>query len=293
MIAQPALKPKRNIVLPSLSRGGTELLIHAILIGIGIIYIFPFVWTLGSALKTNAEFFSQGINPFPAGEWQWSNFANAWTRANFSQYMLNTLFVAFGAAILSIFLASITAYALSRLDIPGKNIIVGLIGIIFLLPQGYTIISTYELFGKFGLLTSLLPVVIIVSFGSIPLNAFFLYGFMRTIPAELEEAAVIDGASVWQRYLHLIIPMTRPMLGTLGLFMFLKGWNEFFLSLVFTLSDKSLRTLAVGMYTFVGINSRDWTLICAGAVISIIPVVILFIFLQRYFVEAFAGAVKQ
>lgn len=284
---------RESVILPKLSRSGLELMIHLILIGIGIVYVFPFIWTAGSALKTNAEFFSQGINPFPSGEWQWGNFEQAWVRANFSRFMINTLFVALTTSVLSIFLASITAYTLSRLALPGKNLIITLIGLIFLLPQGYTIISTYEVFQKLRLLTSLWPVIIILSLGHIPLNTFFLYGFMRTIPAELEEAAIIDGASVWQRYTNLILPLCAPMLGTLGLFMFLKGWNEFFLSLVFTLSDQSLRTLPVGMYSFVGVNSRDWTLICAGAMISILPVVILFIFLQRYFVEAFAGAVKS
>lgn len=293
MTAQPIAKRPFTVALPNFRRNSPELLIHLVLIGIGLVYIFPFIWTAGSALKTNAEFFSQGINPFPTGAWQWANFEQAWVKASFSRYMANTLFVALGTASLSIFLASITAYAVARLALPGKNLITGLIGLVFLLPQGYTIISTYEVFGKFHLLSSLLPVIIIVSLGNVPLNAFFLYGFMRTIPLELEEAAVIDGAGVWQRYLYLILPMCKPMLGTLGLFMFLKGWNEFFLSLVFTLSDKSLRTLSIGMYAFVGVNSRDWTLICAGAMISILPVLILFIFLQRYFVEAFAGAVKQ
>jgi raffinose/stachyose/melibiose transport system permease protein len=116
---------------------------------------------------------------------------------------------------------------------------------------------------------------------------------MRSIPGELEEAAIIDGAAVWQRFVYVILPLCRPMLGTLGLFMFLKGWNEFFLSLVFTLGNASLRTLSIGMYAFVGVNSREWTLICAGAVISILPVILLFILLQRYFVQAFAGAIKS
>jgi len=295
-LSRPVLRP---VSTPSgrafrkASRTGRSLLLHAILIGIGLVYIFPFIWTVGSALKTNAEFFSQGMNPFPGGALQWENFSKAWGEANFSQFMINTLFVATATAILSLPLASITAYTIARLDLPGKNAILALVGLLFLLPQGYTIISTYELFGKLHLLTSLWPIVIVLSIGSTPVNTFFLYGFMRTIPIELDEAALIDGATVWQRYLYLMVPLSRPMLGTLGLFMFLRGWNEFFLSLVFTLGSPALRTLSVGMYAFQGVNSRDWTLICAGATISIIPVVILFIFLQRYVVEAFAGAVKS
>jgi ABC-type glycerol-3-phosphate transport system permease component len=293
--AYPAAAPRpgRRSSNKSITRYWREWILHAVLIAIALVYIFPFIWVVGSALKTEREFFSQGINPLPPGELQWQNFQEAWVRANFSQYMFNTVFVAASVAFCSILFGSITAYALSRLDVPGKNGIVALIGILFLLPQGYTIISTYEVMTKFGLIGSLYPVILIVTVGSIPMNTFFLYGYMRSIPNELEEASVIDGATVWQRYLYVIMPMCRPMLGTLGLFMFLKGWNEFFLSLVFTLSNPSLRTLSIGMYAFVGLNSREWTLICAGAVISILPVIILFIFLQRYFVQAFAGAIKS
>jgi ABC-type glycerol-3-phosphate transport system permease component len=274
-------------------RRGGELLLHAVLLIAGFMYIFPFLWMVGSALKTDREFFSQGINPLPPGELQWANFEKAWTKANFSQYMANTFFVALATAILAILIASVTAYTLSRLEVPGKQALMTLVGIIFLLPQGYTIISTYEVMSKLGLVGTLTPVILIIALGHVPMNTFFFYGFMRTIPADLEEAAVMDGATVWQRYLYIILPMCKPMIGTLGLFMFLKGWNEFFLSLVFTFSSPSLRTLSVGMYSFVGLNSREWTLICAGATISIVPVLILFIFLQRYFVEAFAGAVKS
>jgi raffinose/stachyose/melibiose transport system permease protein len=273
-------------------RNGREIAVHLVLLGVGIVYMFPFIWVLGSALKTDREFFSQGINPFPSGVLHWENFEQAWVRANFSQYMLNTLFVAIATAVVAIFIASITAYALARLDVPGKRAIAVLIGVVFLLPQGYTIISTFEVVTKLGLLGSLIPVILILAVGHVPMNTFFLYGYMRSIPGELEEAAIIDGATVWQRYLRVILPLCKPMLGTLGLFMFLKGWNEFFLSLVFTLGTPGLRTLSIGMYAFVGSNSREWTLICAGAVISIIPVILLFIFLQRYFVQAFAGAIK-
>lgn len=284
---------RRDAQIAALLRTGREFGLHIVLLAIGLVYIFPFIWVIGSALKTDREFFSQGINPFPAGALQWANFEQAWVRANFSQYMINTLYVAVATALLSILIGAITAYALARLDVPGKGALITLVGLIFLLPQGYTIISTFEVIQKLNLLNTLTPVILILTAGSIPMNTFFLYGYMRAIPHELEEATIIDGATVPQRFLYLIFPLCRPMLGTLGLFMFLKGWNEFFLSLVFTLGNTNLRTLSIGMYGFVSTNSREWTLICAGAVISIIPVIILYIFLQRYFVQAFAGAIKS
>jgi ABC-type glycerol-3-phosphate transport system permease component len=272
---------------------GRELLLHIVLLTIGAAYIFPFIWMLGSALKTDREFFSQGLNPFPAGEPQWGNFERAWVQANFSQYFFNTLFIAVMTALLTVVFASMTAYALAKLELPGKRFLIAIVGVVFLLPQGYTIIPTFEIIMKLQLLNTLWAVIVIIVTGNLLFSSFMFYGFMRTIPPELEEAAIIDGAAVWQRYLYIALPMTRPMIGTLGLFLFLKGWNEFFLSLVFTLGNTSLRTLSVGMYSFVGMNSREWTLVCAGAAISIVPLIVLFLFLQRYFVAAFAGAVKS
>jgi ABC-type glycerol-3-phosphate transport system permease component len=179
----------------SLMRRLREGALHFVLLVVGALYVFPFIWVLGSALKTDREFFTQGLNPLPAGELQWSNFEQAWVKANFSQYFLNTLYVAIATAILSLFIASITAYTLARLDIPGKNAVLTLVGLIFLLPQGYTIISTFEVMTKINLLGTLTPVILILSIGHVPMNTFFLFGFMRTIPPELEEAAIIDGAT--------------------------------------------------------------------------------------------------
>jgi len=118
-----------------ITRHWREWILHAILLTVGVVCIFPFIWVVGSALKTEREFFSQGLNPFPLGLPQWANFENAWVRANFSQYMVNTLFIAVSVAVLSVFIASFTAYALSRLDLPGKNGLIVLFGIIFLLPR--------------------------------------------------------------------------------------------------------------------------------------------------------------
>lgn len=273
--------------------GSGQTLLHVALLGIGAIYIFPFVWMLGTSLKTPSEFFTLGLRPFPTGEWQWSNFTKAWVTANFGQYFLNTALLAVSVTTLVVLLTAMAAYALTRLKVPGKPIILGAIFLTFFLPSGiFNIIPIYDIIQNLGLLNSLGAVVLVITGGQMVFNTLLFYGYMRTMPQEIEEAAVIDGASVHQRFLQVVLPMSGPMVATVGLFTFINTWNEFFVPLVFTLSRPELRTLAVGMYAFVGEASREWTLLCAGATISILPIIVVFVFLQDKFTEAFAGAVK-
>ncbi len=285
---------ERRFPYESLLGGSGKILLHIFLIGVGLIYIFPFFWMLGTAFKTPTEFFTRGVNPFPAGEWQWQNFRDTWIRANFSQYFLNTTILAVSVTVLVVLLTAMAAYALTRLDVPFAPVVMGLILLTFFLPSGiFNIIPVFDLVNKLGLLNSLGAVVLVLTAGGMVFNTLLFYGYMKTMPKEIEEAAVIDGATVHQRFRHVIIPMSGPMIATVALFTFMTAWNDFFSSLVFTLSRPELRTLAVGMYAFVGDASREWTLLCAGATISILPIILVYIFLQDRFTEAFAGAVKS
>lgn len=272
-------------------RGGT-LLLHLLLIGIGILYIFPFLWMAGSSLKGQGEFFSAGINPLPATP-QWQNFLLAWEGANFSRYFFNTVFTTSITTFLVVWLTSMAGYALGRLRMPGKRILLVAIGILFFLPAGYTIVPVIEIVRTLGLMNSYWAIIITATAGGMLFNTFLFIGYMRTVPAELEEAAVIDGATLWQRYLYVIIPLARPMIATVTLFTFMSNWNAFFGPLVFTLGAPELRTLAVGLFAFQGQTSRDWPLICMGATISILPIITVYVLLQRHFIAAFAGAIKS
>lgn len=273
--------------------GPGQLVLHVVLITIGIIYIFPFIWMLGTAFKTPSEFFSLGIRPFPSGEWQWSNFVNAWVKANFGRYFLNSVIVSFSVTFLVVLLTSMAAYALTRLRVPFAGVIMGFIVLTLFLPSGYTIIPTFTIVQRLGMLNSLGAVILVLVAGGMVFNTLLFYGYMRTMPKEIEEAAIIDGASIHQRFRNVVLPMSAPMIATVALFTFMNTWNDFFVSLVFTLSRPELRTLAVGMYAFVGQASRDWTLLCAAATISILPIIFIYVLLQEKFTEAFAGAVKS
>lgn len=256
-------------------------------------YLYPFLWMLGSSLKTDREFFSRGVAILPETTYQWNNYSLAWNRARFGSYFANTAINAAATVALSLLFTSLAAFTLARLKIPGTRYILGLITLTFFLPRGYTILPIIEIIKLLGLLNTRWPMVILYTAGNMVFGTFLFYGYMRTIPNEIEEAALIDGASPWQRYWNIIMPMCGPMIGTVTLFAFLGAWNELFTALVFTFGKPELRTLAVGMYAFVGERKVDWTLMCAAGIISITPIVLLFIALQRQFVEAFAGSVKS
>ncbi len=268
------------------------LLPHIPLLFFGLIFVFPFFWMVGSSFKTQAEFYTQGLNPFPGGAWQFQNFSEAWTGAHFELYFYNTLFITVWTTVLMIFFSSISAFALSRLNLPFAKYVIGILGVIMFLPSGYTVIPLFEIIKSLKLLNTLWAVILANIGGGMAFNTFLIYGYMRTIPRELEEAAIMDGASVLTRYWKIIMPLSSPMLGSLALFVSIGSWNSFFLPLIFTLGRDDLRTLAVGLYNFVGQHSTQWPLMAAGASIAIVPIIILYIFLQRYFIEAFSGALK-
>jgi raffinose/stachyose/melibiose transport system permease protein len=267
-------------------------LVPAALLLIGFFYLYPFIWMLGSSLKTDREFFSRGLAALPSGAPQWENYLLAWEKAKFSQYFFNTVLNTAYTTIFIVILTSMAAYALARLNVPGKAVIVTFITVSFLLPRGYTIIPVIEIIQTLGLYNTRAGIILVYVAGGMIFNTFLFYGYMRTIPREIEESAIMDGAGVLRRYWNIVLPLSGPMIGTVVLFSSINTWNEFFTALVLTLGNDRLRTLGVGMYAFVSQNKTEWTLMCAAGIISIAPVVILYLILQRQFIDAFSSAVK-
>ncbi|MBI3976843.1 MAG: carbohydrate ABC transporter permease [Chloroflexi bacterium] len=268
-----------------------QLIVHLALIGLGFFYMYPFLWVLAGSLKAPGEFFRSGLSLIPESI-RLDNYVYAWTEGNFQQYFLNTIAVTVAVTLLVILFSSMAGYVLARTQFPGRRVAVGVMLALMFLPHGYTIIPTFELVQKMGLLNSLWSIILVQTAGGLIFNALLFMGYFRTISRELEEAAVVDGANLPVTYWRIMLPMAMPMVATVGLFQFMQNWNSFWIPLVFTLGNASLRTLAVGMYAFVGENSTGWTYICAGAVLSILPIMLVFFFLQRYFIEAVAGAIK-
>ena len=264
---------------------------HLVLIVIAFFYLYPFLWMVAGSLKSLAGFFDQGLSLLP-DKWLWGNYVKAWVDASFGQYFWNTVFVTVCTVALQFLFGSMAGYAIGRLQIIGKKVIIAFVFVLMLLPAGYTLIPQFDVIQSLGLNNTLYAIIVINISGGLIGNAMFFAGYFNSMAREVEEAAIVDGAGVFRRYWNILLPLSGPMIATTALFGFIGSWNSFMIPLIYTLGNPDLRTLAVGMFAFTGAHSQQWTLTCAGAVITLIPIVILFVFLQRYFIEGISGAVK-
>lgn len=263
-----------------------------LLVGFAAVWIYPFVWVLSASVKGQLEVFSAGLLLLPEA-FRWENYARAWVDADFGTYMLNTILVTAFTVAIVVVRCAMAGYVLARYSFLGRKFVVAvLVGTLFV-PAGYTIIPVVELTQRLGLLNSLTGMVIALAGGGHVAAVLLYMGYFRGIPRELEEAAVIDGAGFGTVFFRVMLPLAGPVTATVVVLTFLATWNAFLLPLVFTFSRPDLRTLAVGMQAFVGENSVDWPGMAAAATLSLLPIVALFLFLQRYFFEGIAGAVKS
>lgn len=280
-----------NLKIRKSGAQASRLFVHAVLVGLGFFYMYPFLWVLASSFKSPSEFFSSGLSLFPQ-QLLWENYVYAWNTGNFGTYFTNTVIVTVSVTLLVILFTSMAGYVLSKTQFPGKKLIIGGMLALMFLPGGYTIIPVFDLVQRLGLLNTLWSIILVQTAGGLVFNTLLFIGYFATIGKEVEEAARVDGADLPRTYWYIMLPMAKPMIATVGLFQFMINWNSFWIPLVFTIGNPSLRTLAVGIYAFVGENSTGWTYIAAGAVMSILPIMAVFFFLQRYFIEAVAGAIK-
>lgn len=264
---------------------------YVILTLVCLIWIYPLLWMISASFKTEAEIFS-GLSLIPDSP-QWENFRRAWTDANIGTYFINTVIVTVSSVVIVVFTTATMGYVLGRHSFIGKRFIIGLLAALVFLPQGYTIIPVFDLITALRLDGSLLGIILAQS-GSAPIIMILLFaGYFRGIPRELEESAVLDGASFPRVFFQIMLPLSKPVIATTIILQFIASWNDFLVPLVLTLSRPELRTLAVGVYSFQGENFTSWTDMAAASTISLAPVIIVFLFLQRYFIEGMAGAVKQ
>lgn len=254
------------------------------------IWIYPFVWMLATSLKSNAEMFSNpGIIPQSMA---FENYERAWTEAHMGSYFINTLIVTVGSVVIVTLTTSMMGYVLGRYHFPGRNIIFfGFVSTVFI-PQGFTIIPIFEMLSFFGLSSNLAGLTIATSGHAMVIFVLLFAGYFRQLPRELEEAAMVEGVSFLQIFWYVMLPLARPMVVTVVIMQVLHAWNDFLLPLVITLANPAIRTLSVGIYAFKGEQFIDWTGMAAAASISILPIVLLFILLQRYFINGLSGAVK-
>ncbi len=279
--------------------------LHVILVIMVIITLYPLAWVLTIAFSgqqalaiaqvpENATFMDRfrAIMPWPETI-SLSNFTAVFTQQPFGRWLFNSVIVAGLTTVLGVFLACTAGYAFSRFRFPGRR--AGLMSFLVsqMFPGTLTLIPLYIIIVKWlGLGSSFSGLVLVYSTISIPFCVWMLKGYFDTIPKELEESALMDGASVGRIFWSIILPLAKPAIAITALFSFMTGWNEFILAATF-MDKESMYTAPVGLRFFVGGFSQQWGYFAAGAIIAAVPVVVLFLFLQKYLVSGLtAGAVK-
>ncbi len=268
------------------------LILHILLIVAGFAWVYPFLWMLAASFKTSEEFFSKGLSLIPAS-FNLTNFIRAWNAAKFSQCFTNTLVITASAVTIVLIVSAMAGYVIGRYSFKGKKMVMGIFVVSMFVPLGFTIIPIFEIIKLMGLLNTRLGIILAESGGSHIVFILLFAAFFKQIPNELEEAAWLDGCGFFRNFVQIMLPLSKPVIGSVIIMQFIWTWNSFFLPLVLSLSNSKLWTLAVGLYALKGEYVVDWTGIAAGGSIALVPIIIVFLFLQRYFVEGIAGAVKS
>jgi raffinose/stachyose/melibiose transport system permease protein len=258
---------------------------------IGFIWIYPFLWSLSAAFKTELGVFTSGAGLIPR-PFEFGNFSRAWVQAGFGEYFLNTVIYSVASTAIEVIKSALCGYVLARYRFPGRNLLYRLVVATLFVPVASIIIPQFTLISNLGLLNSRAGVVLALSGAAGALYVLFFTSFFQGIPEELFEAAKLEGASFVRTFL-LVLPLARPVIAVVVIFQFLASWNDFNIPLILTLSQPHLRNLAVGMFAFQGANSTDWTGFAAGTVMAFVPVLVVFLVFQRDFVKGLAGAVKE
>lgn len=285
-----ALDQANGMRQPLLSPRMRRWMVSIVLAAICCIWIYPLLWMVSASLKSNAMIFAnEGLIP---SQPTFENYVKAWDQAHIGAYFFNTLFVTVGSVVIVTVASAMMGYVLGRRRFPGRGLVFGLIIFTLFVPQGYTIIPVFDLLTKLGIGQSLWGVMLATSGGSFVIFVLLFAGYFSQMPNELEEAAKMDGVGFVKTFWYVMLPLSRPIVVTVVVMQTLYAWNDFLLPLVVTLANPAIRTLSVGVYAFRGENFVDWGGMTAASTITIVPVVILFLFLQRYFIDGLAGAVK-
>lgn len=258
--------------------------------------LFPFIWMISTSLKTNAEIYS--VNPsFIPKDPTMSGYVNMFTTEtstfNFKQWAANSVFVAFFTTAFSMIIAVLGGYGISRYRFKGRGALTYIVLTTQVLPGSLLMIPLYIIMSNFGLLDTKTGLMLAYVTFTVPFCTWMMKGFFDSIPVSLEEAAKVDGAGTLRCFFTVVLPLTVPGLVSTGLFAFINGWNEYLFASSF-MQSYSNWTLPVGIASFKGQYATDWGTLMAGSVLITIPVVILFLCLQKHLVGGMtAGAVKQ
>jgi multiple sugar transport system permease protein len=261
-----------------------RVLLYAAMLAAGVVMAFPFFWMLSTSLKSESE-----ATRFPPTwlpqDWLVTNYLDAWAAAPFGRYFLNSGVMALGQVTLGLATASLAAYALARMRVPGRSLIFGGLLATLVIPPEVALIPNYIAMQRLGWYNTYLA--LIVPFGASVFNVFLLRQTFLQLPDELYEAARLDGCSHLRFLAQIALPLSRPTLAIIALLTAIRAWNDFQWPLIVT-DAPTLRPIQVGLTVFRSDVSTNFQLLMAGSMLAVLPVVILFLFSQRQFIQGIA-----
>lgn len=265
-----------------------------VFLGIMIIFtLYPVIYTVLGSLKTNAEL-TQGGGFFPE-TWHFENYYRAFIQADFTRYTLNSIVVSVSVTLLAVVTCSLAGFILARREFAGKKVLLALyLSMMFVSLGSVTLYPIYELLRALKLNKSIFALIVALTGGQAT-NVFLVMGFTKGIPKELDEAAIIDGCSLYGVYSRVFLPLSKPILAVVALFSFRNAWNDYITSMIMTISMPKLQTLTVAVVQLkYSVNAAaEWHIMLAGASIAIIPILIVYLFANKQFIAGLtAGAVK-
>ncbi|GAA0432816.1 MULTISPECIES: carbohydrate ABC transporter permease [Leifsonia] len=277
------------VVLARFGRGVRVAAMWTLLVVLAVVVLYPLLWMVTNALKTNAELFT---NPFalPASP-IWQNFATAW-RQGVGDFVFTSVSLTVLATLITELISAWAAYGLTRVSIPLNRTFTVLVLAGLMLAPTVALIPLVKMFQGMGLYDSFLGLLILYTAFRIPFTVFLMRAYMLDLPREVDEAASIDGASRAATFWRIILPMSMPIVITTIVLNVLQNWNEYLFAMVFT-SGTGVQTLPVGLADLMSKNGTQYPVVFAGMVMAALPMVILFFVCQRYFVRGLAGGVGK
>ena len=256
--------------------------IYLLLLFGAVLFTAPFLWMLSTSLKTPELVFTHPPQFIP-NPVQFRNYMEGWQRLPFTRFTLNTVIITSHNAIMDTLVSAVVGFSFARLRAPGKDYLFVLVLATMMVPYEVTRVPLYILFSRLGWVNTLLPLMNPTWFGW-PFFIFLLRQFFTTIPFDLDDAARIDGASNFGIYWRVVLPLSKPALAAVAIFMFNGSWNDFFGPLIY-LHSRDKYTIALGLRSFQDQNYTEWHLLMAASLVAMLPVVLIFFFAQKYFIQ--------
>lgn len=263
-----------------------KIMIYGILIALAIAFLFPLYWMIRTALSTTADIFTKDIRLIPT-KFIFSNYVKAFSVSPFIKFFFNTSIITILNIMGALITSSLCAFGFSRIDWPGRDKIFGLLMTALMVPYAVLIIPHFVGWSYLKLTDTFLPLTLPAFFGGGLFNIFLLRQFFLGLPKELDEAAYMDGASTFQIYSKIILPLSKQAMIVVGLLTFLTNWNDYMAPLVYLSSEKKF-TLMLGLNQFIGGYNSQWELMMAAVTIVILPSLIIYLIAQKNFVEGIA-----